>query len=69
MKILILGSNGMLGPYVERVLQNDHDLLLTDVDDEYDRGIQFRWMKGVSGKRGFFGLNRNIYLTSILSPF
>ena len=19
--------------------------------DEYDRGIQFRWMKGVSGKR------------------
>ena len=36
MKILILGSNGMLGPYVERVLQNDHDLLLTDVDDEYD---------------------------------
>ena len=36
MKILILGSNGMLGPYVERALQNDHDLLLTDVEDEYD---------------------------------
>ena len=36
MKILILGSNGMLGPHVERVLQEDHQLLLTDVGKTYD---------------------------------
>ena len=36
MKILILGSNGMRGPYVERVLQEDHQLLLTDVGKTYD---------------------------------
>ena len=42
MKILILGSNGMLGPYVERVLQEDHQLLLTDVDKAYDGPNEYR---------------------------
>ena len=42
MKILILGSNGMLGPHVERVLQEDHQLLLTDVGKTYDGPNEYR---------------------------
>ena len=36
MKVLILGSNGMLGPYVEKALQDDHHLILTDIQEEYE---------------------------------
>ncbi|HRW05493.1 MAG TPA: NAD(P)-dependent oxidoreductase [Caldilineaceae bacterium] len=31
MKVLILGGAGMLGPYVVPVLQQEHDLLVTDI--------------------------------------
>ena len=33
MKVLILGGNGMLGPWVVRSLKNFHDILLTDIND------------------------------------
>ena len=40
MKILILGANGMLTPYVTKALEKNHELRITDVsdlsgDDEY----------------------------------
>ena len=31
MKILLLGANGMLGPHVVKVLEKEHDLILSDV--------------------------------------
>ena len=33
MKVLILGANGMLGPHVVEVLQEEHTLRLTDIND------------------------------------
>ena len=33
MKILILGANGMLTPYVTQALEKDHELIITDVSD------------------------------------
>ena len=36
MKVLILGANGMLGPYVVDALEADHTLRLTDVNDFED---------------------------------
>ena len=41
MKVLILGSNGMLGPYVEKVLQDDHHLILTDIQEEYEGNNEY----------------------------
>ena len=36
MKVLILGANGMLGPYFVKALEKDHTLRLTDVNDLED---------------------------------
>ena len=33
MNILILGGNGMLGPWAVRALKNRHDVLLTDINE------------------------------------
>ena len=33
MNILLLGANGMLGPYVIKALENEHKLRLTDIND------------------------------------
>ena len=35
MKILILGGNGMLGPWAVKAMQDRHDILLTDINDPY----------------------------------
>lgn len=35
MKILILGANGMLGPYVVKALEDKHTLRLTDIGETY----------------------------------
>ena len=36
MNILILGANGMLGPYVIKALQHKHKLRLTDINEYED---------------------------------
>lgn len=36
MKILVLGGNGMLGPWVIKALNNRHDLRVTDINDRPD---------------------------------
>lgn len=36
MKILLLGANGMLGPHVVKVLEKEHDLILSDVHASMD---------------------------------
>ncbi len=36
MKVLVLGANGMMGPWVVRALAGRHDLLLTDVNEPPD---------------------------------
>ena len=35
MKVLILGGNGMLGPWVVRAMKNHHDILLTDINEPH----------------------------------
>jgi len=35
MNLLILGGNGMLGPWVVRALKNKHNILLTDINDPH----------------------------------
>jgi len=35
MKVLILGGNGMLGPWAVKAMQGRHDILLTDINDPY----------------------------------
>ena len=35
MKILILGGNGMLGPWAIKALKNRHDVLLTDINEPH----------------------------------
>lgn len=35
MKVLILGGNGMLGPWAVRAMKDRHDILLTDINDPY----------------------------------
>ncbi|MBI4220844.1 MAG: NAD-dependent epimerase, partial [Chloroflexi bacterium] len=43
MKILVLGANGMLGPWVIQALRDRHELLLTDiVEPKSKTGHQFR---------------------------
>ena len=32
MRILLLGANGMLGPYVIAALEDEHQLRLTDIN-------------------------------------
>mgnify|MGYP003322417969 FL=1 len=32
MKVLILGSNGMLGPWVSKILKNNHEIIETDLE-------------------------------------
>ena len=33
MKVLLLGSNGMLGPWVSDVLRDDHEIIETDLEE------------------------------------
>ena len=33
MKVLILGANGMLGPWVSNVLKKDHEIIETDLKE------------------------------------
>ena len=33
MKVLILGGNGMLGPWAVRAMKERHDILLTDINE------------------------------------
>ena len=35
MKILILGGNGMLGPWAVKAMRDRHDILLTDINDPH----------------------------------
>jgi nucleoside-diphosphate-sugar epimerase len=35
MKVLILGGNGMLGPWAVKAMKDRHDILLTDINDPY----------------------------------
>ncbi|HCI86480.1 MAG TPA: hypothetical protein DHV68_06505, partial [Dehalococcoidia bacterium] len=35
MKVLILGGNGMLGPWAVTAMKDRHDILLTDINDPY----------------------------------
>ena len=32
MKVLILGSNGMLGPWLSEILKDDHEIIETDLE-------------------------------------
>ncbi|MBE32503.1 MAG: NAD-dependent epimerase/dehydratase family protein [Dehalococcoidia bacterium] len=41
MKVLILGSNGMLGPWVSDALKNDHEIIETDLE-EISTNINFK---------------------------
>ena len=40
MKVLLLGSNGMLGPWVSKVLKNNHEIIETDLK-EIDSNTNF----------------------------
>jgi len=42
MKILILGANGMLGPYVVKALEDKHTLRLTDIDETSEMTHEYR---------------------------
>ena len=42
MNVLILGANGMLGPYVVSALESKHKLRLTDVMDEMETRHEYR---------------------------
>ena len=42
MKILILGANGMLGPYVVKALEDKHTLRLTDIDETSEMAHEYR---------------------------
>ena len=42
MNVLILGANGMLGPYVVSALEGKHKLRLTDVMDEMETRHEYR---------------------------
>ena len=35
MKILILGGNGMLGPWAVRAMKDRHEILLTDINEPH----------------------------------
>ena len=41
MNVLILGGNGLLGPYVEKVLGDDHTLRITDINEAPDTPHQY----------------------------
>ena len=41
MNILLLGANGMLGPYVIKALENEHKLRLTDINDPPDTNHEY----------------------------
>ena len=41
MKVLILGGNGMLGPWTIKALEGRHDLRVTDINDP-SAGLQAR---------------------------
>ena len=32
MKVLILGANGMLGPWLSEILKDDHEIIETDLE-------------------------------------
>ena len=40
MKILLLGANGYLGPHVIAAIGDDHELLITDLDDNGPSGAK-----------------------------
>ena len=40
MKILLLGANGYLGPHVIEAIGGDHELLITDLDDDGPSGAK-----------------------------
>ena len=33
MKVLILGANGMLGPWLSKILKDDHEIIETDLNE------------------------------------
>ena len=39
MKVLILGANGMLGPWLSEILKDDHEIIETDLETKEERII------------------------------
>ena len=71
MNLLILGGNGMLGPWVVRALKNKHNILLTDINDPHPN-YKGEFLKlSVDDTKGVINASKNmdvIINLSVLRP-
>ena len=56
MKVLILGANGMLGPWLSNILKDDHEIIesdLNEIDQFKEIDESFKILNSITGKLKF----------------